>query len=664
MFALISFKKSKIRILFICLFIAVVAASCHQKPGSDAEDTSANPKLFALQYLSQNKLDEAIAAFQQAIKMNPKDTSSYAGLVRLYLLQKDFNAAEKFCDQGLKNLPGDISLELLLAETYDQKNEKEKARNELNEIIRQDPKSIGAWYKLASLDTSAQNTVLRKKYLLKVQSLAPANIVPRLQLAELFARESNTDSSLFFLQTIKKMVPSFSDAAASAYEKAVTFLQANKPGEAADYIEQFHHLMEITPDYASGLGAIQIPNMVAGYFDFDTNIKIEALDSTHKATYKNNSFNAPLVFTDFPNVPGYKNANNVGKGNSIFAITDYDALGNIYLYSSYLQPGSTDSKSFLSSIQMGIFNECKVSGSISHKGQDLYATFSDYDNDGYPDLFVAATNGMLVYKNKGDGTFSKVTDNIGLQKAIHVTKILFADFDQDGDLDMYVAQKNGNILYRNNGDGTFTESSLNIGPPGYTQALAQMDFGDWDGDGDVDIAGVTNAGKLELFNNNRRSNFTDITSAAGLAKPEYTGTVVAFGDYNNDGRLDILLAGGADGKCFLFTNEGKDFICDNKASMQLTNSLKGVKVYDAVFMDYDNDGHRDIVIAGVNNDVTKKGVRLFHNDGAKGFADVTSILPETVTQAYELGVTDFNFDGDRDIFFCGPGGVQIARNDG
>ena len=657
-------KKSYLRILFISLFMVGVTTGCNQKSGSNVEKSTGDPRELALQYMSQNKLDEAVAAFQQAIKINPQDTSSYIGLTRLYLLQQNYEAAEKLCNEALKLQPKNLDIKLLLAETYYRKNDKENAIKELKDIISQDPKIISAYYKLSELDTSIQNAPLRKNYLLKVESLSPANIVPRLQLAEMFANEGKTDSSLSYLQSIKKTTPGFSDAAEAVYENSISLLHANKPNEALAYIQQFHGLMKITPDYASGLDEISIPNMVAGYFNFDTNISVSALDTSNGANNKNNSFNAPLTFTDFPGIPGYANTNKISAGNSALAVTDYDAIGNMYMYSSYVLPGASSSTCNLSSIQVGLFKDCKVSGGIDHKGQDLFATFADYDNDGYQDLFVATTNGILVYKNKGDGTFSNVTDDIGLKNVTNVTKILFADFDQDGDLDMYVAQKNGNKLFRNNGDGTFTENTSGTGLAGDKQGTADMDFGDWDQDGDLDVVGVTNGGKLELLNNNRHSNFTDVSSAVGLSNPEYSGSAVAFGDYNNDGTLDLLLAGGADGKCFLLKNNGSAFVADEKASEQLSNSLKGIKVCQVAFIDYDNDGDKDIVVAGVNADPTKKGVRLFHNDGEKGFSDVTSLLPESIMQAYRIAIADFNFDGDRDLFFTGPGGVQLARNDG
>ncbi|HEY5391180.1 MAG TPA: tetratricopeptide repeat protein, partial [Hanamia sp.] len=256
-------KKNYLQILIICLFTMGITTGCHQKTGSDNTNTNGDPKQLALQYLSQNKLDEAVAAFQQAIKKNPDDTSSYIGLTRLYLLQQNYDAAENLCMQGLKVQPNNIDLKLLLAETYARKNDKENAIKELNEIIQQDPKNIGAYYQLAEIDTSSQNALLRKSYLLKVQSLSPANIIPRIQLAELFANEGKTDSSLSYLQSIKKMAPGFSNATETAYENAASLLHANKPDEALAYIQQFHALMKITPEYSSGLDEITIPRMVA-----------------------------------------------------------------------------------------------------------------------------------------------------------------------------------------------------------------------------------------------------------------------------------------------------------------------------------------------------------------------------------------------------------------
>ena len=668
MFAFLKSRKSYLKIFFtysVILVLVQVLAGCGTKTKDNSETANAAPKDMALLYLSQNHLDEAEVAFQQAIKMEPDDISSYIGLTRLYLLQKNYDDAEKLDKTGLKIKPDNVDLKLLLAEIYSLKNDKENAASELKEILERDPKNVMAYYKLAELDTSGSNEGLRKNYLLKVQSLVPANIVPRLQLAELFAGEGKTDSSLFYLQSIKKIAPGFSDGAEKSYQKAASLLKGNKPTMALTYIQQFYDLMKITAEYASGKDEIEIPKMIAGYFNFDTNINISKFDSVGASNEKgNNSLALLLRFKDFSEIPGYTIENSPKAENALLAVADYDAEGNMYLYSSYLTTGAISSKFNLSVVQIGTFKECTVDGGINHDGQDLDATFADYDNDGYQDLFIATTTGIIVYKNKGDGTFSRITKNIGLQNADNVNKILFADLDQDGDLDLYVARKGGNKFFRNNGDGTFTENAAAMGLTGGKQGAMNIDFGDLDNDGDLDIIGLAEDGSIELFDNNRHSNFRDISESEGLKNSKYTGTAIALGDYNNDGRLDIFIAGGPGGKCSLLRNEGGHFVVDDKASEQLSSSLKGIQVYDVAFVDYDNDGYQDIVVAGVNGDSSKRGARLFHNDGSKGFSNVSTLLPENVKQAFRMAIADFNFDGDRDIFFAGQTGVRLARNDG
>ena len=666
MFPFFNSQESYFKIFFTyCVILALVhvLAGCDTKDNS--KTTNGDPKDSAMVYLSLNHLEEAETAFQKAIKMEPNDVSSYIGLTRLYLLQKNYDAAENLDKTGLKINPDNVELKLLLAEIYDLKNDDLSAARQLKEILEKDPKNVNAYYKLAELDNSGSNEGLRKNYLLKVQSLVPANIVPRLQLAELLASEGKTDSSLFYLQSIKKIAPGFSNAAETSYQKAASLLDGNQPALALGYIKQFHELMKITPEYASGNDDIEIPKMIAGYFDFDTNISVSRFDTIQASNAnKNSSFAVPLKFKDISEIPGSTIGNNAKAESAVLAVADYDAEGNMYMYSSYLTPGATSSKCYLSVIQMGSFKECTVTGGIDHTGQDLDATFADYNNDGYQDLFIATTNEIIVYKNRGDGTFSRVTDDIGLHNADNVSKILFADLDQDGDLDMYVARKGGNKFFRNNGDGTFTENAAVMGLTGDKQGTMNLDFGDWDDDGDLDIVGLKEDGSIELFNNDRHSNFKDIADAAGLQNPNYKGSAISLGDYNNDGNLDIIIAGGSGDKCTLLKNENGHFLDDYKLSAQLSSSLKGIKIYDVAFVDYDNDGHQDIVVAGVNRDSSKRGVKLFHNDGIKGFSDASSLLPENVMQAYRIAIADFNFDGDRDIFFSGPKGVRLERNDG
>src|SRR5690242_11615062 len=368
MFPFFKIRNNSIVNLF-CMVLVIAFAGCVSKTKDETKTSGAHPRDLALQYLSQNQLDEAQAAFQQAIKLNPHDTSSYIGLTRLYMLQKNYDAAEKLDKEALKFTPDNLDLKLLLAKIYGFKNEKEKAAEILKEIVTKDPKNAMAFYMLAELDSGSSDLASRKNYLLQVQNLLPANIIPRIPLTEIFAKEGKIDSSLFYLQSVKKIAPAFSQAAQGAYEKAVALLHANQAEQATAYLEQFHELMRISPEYGSGLEEIEIPKMIAGYFDFDTNVKVSAFDSTGGASQnENTSFKAPLSFKLISGIPGSEIKNSSNAQNNILAVADYDPQANMYIYSSYVANGATTSTPFLSVNQSGTFKECGVTGGIEHKG--------------------------------------------------------------------------------------------------------------------------------------------------------------------------------------------------------------------------------------------------------------------------------------------------------
>lgn len=643
----------------VIIAVVCISAGCGTKNSKNSDTTSHNPKQLALTYLSENKLEEATAAFTKAIEVNPDDQSNYTILTRLYLLQKNYNAAEKLAKDGLNINPNNKKLRLILAEIYTRKNDRKEAVNELKKILDHDPEYVKAYYKLAELAASASD---KKYYLLKVQGLVPANIVPRLQLTELLAGERKTDSALFYLQSVKKIAPAFSDATKKYYQKAASLLHADQPAKALSYLQQFHKLMKITSQYVSGRNKIEIPETLAGHFQFDTNLRNLVLDTSLLSDHADqNAILNNMKFTNASKITGLNLRKVSNAKYGVLAVTDYDVQGNMYVYASYPASGRSPQCNLLVT-EIGDFKTCKVIGGIDHKAYDLDAAFADYDNDGYQDLFIATTTNIIVYKNNGDGSFSKIKEDIGLHNTDHVSNILFADLDQDGDLDMYLSRKKGNKFFRNNGDGHFTDDSAVRGLTKGIQST-DMDFGDWDSDGDLDIIALYEDGNVQLFNNNRHSNFKNISNSAGLQDPKCNGVAVAFGDYNNDGRLDICTVGNE--KCALLRNEpDHGFVMDSKASEQISNALKGIKVYDVAFLDFDNDGHQDILIAGINKDNSKAGVKLFHNDRAKGFIDRSDLLPQEPIQAYHIGIADFNFDGDRDMFLAGPSGTQLLRNDG
>ena len=644
------FRISVSKVSFLCLLGSVLFLNaCNRRPGNGNGEKNNDPGQLARQYMASNKFDEAEAAFIKAIQVSPQVILNYGSLARLYLLQNNYHAAENVVRSGLKISSDNRELSLLLAEVYIKKGDKKNAVSELRDIIAKYPKDGKAWYKIADLGGPNVSQNWEKNCLLKSLGLIPANIVLRLKLAELYAENKQADSARFFIEGVKKTAPDFTATADVSYQKAVSLLQGNHPDEALPYIRQFHNVMKTSQAYASGMDDIDVPQLLDGYPAFTTSLSNDG----------SNSLNG-FIFKDVTEEVGLAGSGTLKVQNPVIAVANYDQEGNFYVYSSFQTTASSASKRSLFTTKSGNFKLCTGIDAMDDQGQDMYATFADYDNDGFQDLFIASTKGMILYHNNGDGTFSKVKEDIGLRNIANVRKMLFADFDQDGDLDLYVAEKGKNKFFRNNGDGTFTEVAAAMGITGDTQGTLATDFGDWDGDGDLDIAALRENGSLQLFDNKRHAQFKDISDSLNLNK--YKGTAIAFGDYNNDGLLDIFLAGGPNGACYLLSNTGHGFVVD-PASKTLAGQLKGITIKDVSFLDFDNDGHQDLLIAGINTDPAKSGVMLFHNDTTKGFSNVSYLLPKTVMQAEHIKTVDFNSDGDEDIFLTGPSGVQLIRND-
>jgi hypothetical protein len=225
----------------------------------------------------------------------------------------------------------------------------------------------------------------------------------------------------------------------------------------------------------------------------------------------------------------------------------------------------------------------------------------DYNNDGLLDiLFTAAHGGCSLYRNNGDGTFTDVSINSGLDACVNGFVVTAGDYDNDGFVDLYVTRlgfyAGNSVLYHNNGDGTFTDVTEQAGVqswgPGFTASWV-----DYDCDGYLDLFVANNLGGLfdrripnRLFHNNGDGTFTDLTEAAGLHTifPTFGSS---WGDYNNDGYPDLFLSASL-GRPQLFRNNGDGTFTEVGVEAGLTEFVVGTTCF---FCDYDNDGWLDIV---------------------------------------------------------------------
>jgi len=287
------------------------------------------------------------------------------------------------------------------------------------------------------------------------------------------------------------------------------------------------------------------------------------------------------------------------------------------------------------------------------------ACFVDYDGDGYEDLFFTNENAVdFLYHNNGDGTFTKVLAEPFASVNQSSDASAWGDYDNDGDLDCLVSTWKGqtDIFYENNGDGTFTQRTPGslLTPPRYSDYAGWRDF---DNDGDLDAYISVGFGTQlnQFYVNNGDKTFSEPVSGDVVTDVRRSHGM-ALGDYDNDGDQDIYVAN-VDGTNSLYQNQGD--------GLTWTPVTTGPHVTDLAFSirsnfgDYDNDGDLDLFVTNQQSENNN----LYNNDGSGNFTKVIGGDPVTdgglsMSSAW----ADFDNDGNLDLLVTNGFGSVTEGN--
>ncbi len=285
------------------------------------------------------------------------------------------------------------------------------------------------------------------------------------------------------------------------------------------------------------------------------------------------------------------------------------------------------------------------------------ADWGDYDNDGDLDLAICGnSNETEIYKNTGNLNLSKQT-GLSIAPASSSGVIKWGDYDNDGDLDLLIADNSKTKLYRNNGMSssgniTFTEQTNVILP---VVSIPSIEWGDYDNDGDLDLL-LAGTDTVRLYRNDGNNSFIEVFGKHFPYPNRFNKTIASFVDYNNDGKLDIYYHtdyGYSNPKAKLYKNIG-----NNTFAEELNYSIPNIYTNSSKWADYDNDGDMDVIVCGYTGDYLHPIITLYENQGDTTFIKANNVkLPYMGWSTIDWG--DYDADGDLDIIMTGTSGAWV-----
>ena len=388
------------------------------------------------------------------------------------------------------------------------------------------------------------------------------------------------------------------------------------------------------------------------------------------------------------------------------AFIDYDRDGWIDIFlvnGSTLEAeragtGSATSKLFHN--DHGVFTDVTEKAGVKTDHWGMGACVGDVNNDGFDDLYVTNFGPNVLFLNKGDGTFAAVRGQVGTDDRSWSSSCAFADYDRDGDLDLYVSAylefdvhrppvdsplcrfrgfpvqcgprgltPARGKLYENDGTGKFVDVSEKSGMtkvrPYYSLGVV---WGDYDDDGDPDLYVANDSTPNYLFRNNGDKTFSEVGLQAGVAVSddgrEQASMGVDFGDYDNDGDLDLIVTNFSEDYDTLYRNDGQGRFTDVSFAVGLAEPSWRYLGWGVQFLDLDLDGFLDLVMARghVYPEVDahqigtyRQPTQIFRNLRNGKFDDVSASAgsgPQELHSSRGLAAGDFNNDGQMDLLIA------------
>ena len=623
--------------------VALVAQAPGTGDGVGAPDSAAIAGIYrrALDQVARRDLRAAVTSFKQVLRADSTHYEAWVGLGELYMRVGRFDTARPFLRKALQMAPERVEAGYQLAQTYlraqdhlfdgipIKSDDKHQARRLLEEVVAQNPQHIPS----------------------------------RMILGQLWMMVPPPDANRALAQyeAILKIVPDDEPARAGA---AASMLRLGRLEEGVALLEEL-----LQPDPAQQhLSAL----LATAHF------KLGAFDAAIR-DYK-------LAIDDIDRLPPPSSSEERSKRESRRRVRQWN-LRLAWLAAHGEYPGQLEESYRMQVAPVTAespvhFTDVGPRFGVDKTDRGRGSAWGDYDGDGRLDLFTTGIHtSHALYLNAGDEGFTDASAAAGVEDPHGGWGASCADYDGDGDLDLYVTRDaweggSPNALFRNRGDATFKEVAAQAGVDDRGDSFTHT-WGDYDGDGNLDLYvanGVTGEGAPNsLFHNEGDGTFARRGRVAGVAKRGKT-LGVAFGDYDNDGGLDLYVSD-VGGDNTLYRNLGDGTFADVTRLAGVQHPASGS--YVTFFLDYNNDSHLDLFVSAfayyesfVESQITGRASgpsapHLYRNNGDGTFTDVaqgTSLSRAVGTMGAGFG--DVDYDGFIDIYMNngGPNFLRLEPN--
>jgi Tfp pilus assembly protein PilF len=600
-------------VFFVLIGLGIGLFAIQSRPSASAAAQANRLNNLGVGYMNQQAFKKALGYFQQARAADPSLLAAKVneGIALLNLQQTD------------------------------------PARQTLQEVVKANPRDARAWYNLGLLYRGDNQPKEALDAFQHSAALEPKDADSHYFLGTVYMQLQQYPQAI---EEFKKTLQLDAFHASAEFGLARAYQQSGNMAEARVRLAKFQQITK------SKLGAA----MSVAYGDQGPLSLAESSSATVQAV----PAQIPVRFVDVTKDSGLAMQWRPLAAPKTFAeltgpgacLLDFDGDGKIDIFVA--SGGEKGGMALYHNLGEGKFADVTQAVGLDPKAAAVSCAAGDYDNDGFTDLAVGFNGHVALYHNEKGAKFTDVTEAAGIRTDGLPMGMTFIDYDHDGDLDLYITRSQAaSVLWRNNANSTFTDVTALTGLDGSGSSVAAVGT-DFNNDRAIDL--VVSGSQTSVYANPREGKFAALQPWQGTM-PD-AGAGVAVIDFDKDGWMDLALTHWTAPGLTLWRN-----VNGERFTPATLPKFDWAKAWGVAALDYDNDGWIDLAAVGETKD-GRGEVRLFRNEGPKGFRDVRAEVGLDKIQLQNpraLVTGDFWADGSTDLLITqNRGSLVLLRNEG